>query len=258
MIMLLVVDYVFDLVYWADIIANFREPYTDDAGLRITKTSKIARRYLQTWFCFDLVACMPGVRIQAGKKPSKQDAITWLTSDFLAFHRQLMTRTHQAWPGLHEQLLDDLHPDLSVELHYFSNFAVQCLDHSFVTEVVSQMEPLFGIPGEVVLRRGDDAAAGGVFFVVRGDTRRTDVTTGAARLDVVRSKGWFDQGTEEVSRVVEEVGGGGFWGEIAAIFDEPQPADFCILEYTHQPEHSVPDDAMAEATAGGLGTDEDA
>eukprot|EP01065_Artemidia_motanka_P021790 TRINITY_DN26028_c0_g1_i1.p1 TRINITY_DN26028_c0_g1~~TRINITY_DN26028_c0_g1_i1.p1 ORF type:complete len:1665 (+),score=439.36 TRINITY_DN26028_c0_g1_i1:67-5061(+) len=57
-IILLVLDYLLDLVYWGDIVLNFREPITID-GNRVTDKQIIAREYLRSWFAFDVVMCAP-------------------------------------------------------------------------------------------------------------------------------------------------------------------------------------------------------
>ena len=52
-------DGVIDLVFWLDIIFNFRTTYLDDNMTHVTVPEMICARYMKGWFLIDLVSCMP-------------------------------------------------------------------------------------------------------------------------------------------------------------------------------------------------------
>ena len=54
-----VYDGVIDLVFWIDILFNFRTTYLDDNMTHVTVTEMIIARYLKGWFLIDLVSTMP-------------------------------------------------------------------------------------------------------------------------------------------------------------------------------------------------------
>jgi hypothetical protein len=54
-----VIDNIVDVLFLADIFVNFLTAYYNYDNLLITSHAKIAKKYLCTWFIFDLVVCFP-------------------------------------------------------------------------------------------------------------------------------------------------------------------------------------------------------
>ena len=51
-----VVELIFDIYFWIDIVINFISAYIDNNNKRITKWSEIIKNYLTGWFIIDFVA----------------------------------------------------------------------------------------------------------------------------------------------------------------------------------------------------------
>lgn len=54
-----VLDTATDLCFFLDIVANFHTAYTDAQGALVWDKSRVAARYLRTWFLLDLVSTLP-------------------------------------------------------------------------------------------------------------------------------------------------------------------------------------------------------
>ena len=49
-------ELIIDIIFGADIIVNFLTAYYDEKNILITSPSKIAKKYLKTWFIIDLIS----------------------------------------------------------------------------------------------------------------------------------------------------------------------------------------------------------
>ena len=60
-----VTDLIMDFLFFIDILIIFNTAYTDNEGLLIGDRCKIAKKYILSWFLFDLLACVPMGLIEA-------------------------------------------------------------------------------------------------------------------------------------------------------------------------------------------------
>eukprot|EP01135_Chromosphaera_perkinsii_P001801 Nk52_evm70s210 gene=Nk52_evmTU70s210 len=56
---ILAMDVLTDVVFWLDIIINFRTTYQDESGTIVTSPMPMAKHYLKGWFVIDLFATLP-------------------------------------------------------------------------------------------------------------------------------------------------------------------------------------------------------
>eukprot|EP01062_Namystynia_karyoxenos_P028241 TRINITY_DN2142_c0_g2_i1.p1 TRINITY_DN2142_c0_g2~~TRINITY_DN2142_c0_g2_i1.p1 ORF type:complete len:1804 (+),score=451.15 TRINITY_DN2142_c0_g2_i1:83-5494(+) len=106
-VVMLLADYLLDLVYWGDIVLNFREPIYID-GNRVTDKHIIAQEYLRSWFAFDVLMCAPwelGLALYLGSVQ------VLLEKPFLRFNRCLnILRFKDLVNTVHQDFFEDVHP----------------------------------------------------------------------------------------------------------------------------------------------------
>eukprot|EP01065_Artemidia_motanka_P050597 TRINITY_DN8695_c0_g4_i1.p1 TRINITY_DN8695_c0_g4~~TRINITY_DN8695_c0_g4_i1.p1 ORF type:complete len:1567 (+),score=533.91 TRINITY_DN8695_c0_g4_i1:195-4895(+) len=104
-VILCIISYMFDVVYWGDVVLNFIEPIEQD-GTLITDPRQIAHWYLRSWFAFDVVACFPW---ELGLLFYNTDL--FLSSPSLRFNRCLnVARVHDLVTAIRNNLFSSAHP----------------------------------------------------------------------------------------------------------------------------------------------------
>eukprot|EP01062_Namystynia_karyoxenos_P028240 TRINITY_DN2142_c0_g1_i2.p1 TRINITY_DN2142_c0_g1~~TRINITY_DN2142_c0_g1_i2.p1 ORF type:complete len:1780 (+),score=399.42 TRINITY_DN2142_c0_g1_i2:65-5404(+) len=104
---LLAADYLLDLVYWGDIVLNFREPIYID-GNRVTDKQIIAREYMRSWFAFDVLMCAP-VELAVAIVLRSVDVL--FDRPHLRFNRCLnILRLKDLVNTIHQDFFEDVHP----------------------------------------------------------------------------------------------------------------------------------------------------
>lgn len=56
---ILFIDTTVDLFFTIDLVHNFFKPYVNQSGITVYRVKKIAKKYLSSWFIFDLISVIP-------------------------------------------------------------------------------------------------------------------------------------------------------------------------------------------------------
>jgi len=67
-----------DVIFFLDIIYNFRTAYVDDQGNMIRDSKKIAGNYLKSWFSIDVLASIPFEWVALGLGINVSEQVTLL------------------------------------------------------------------------------------------------------------------------------------------------------------------------------------
>lgn len=68
---MIVFDYIFDTIFFIDIILSFFAAYVDNEDIVVKNRKKIVINYLKTWFIIDLVSVLPISYLMPANNPSQ-------------------------------------------------------------------------------------------------------------------------------------------------------------------------------------------
>ena len=68
---MIVFDYIFDTIFFIDIILSFFAAYVDNEDIVVKNRKKIVINYLKTWFIIDLVSVLPVSYLMPANNPSQ-------------------------------------------------------------------------------------------------------------------------------------------------------------------------------------------
>ena len=68
---MIVFDYIFDTIFFIDIILSFFAAYVDNEDIVVKNRKTIVINYLKTWFIIDLVSVLPVSYLMPANNPSQ-------------------------------------------------------------------------------------------------------------------------------------------------------------------------------------------